>query len=251
MQTLNMLLSAVDYDNMYVIVTLSILPLMLLMFISGISVQLTFKKNAKKVSSSGLTGAEAARKILDGAGLSSTLIAPCAGSLTDHYDPRNDTVYLSESVYNSNSVSAIGVAAHEVGHAIQHAEDYAFIKLRTALVPITNFTSRYSTILIMIGLLITCFPAIETFGSVIFAIGILFYACYTLFTLVTLPVEFNASHRALRIIEDTGIAAGGEISSVRKVLSAAASTYLMSFAMSFVTLLRFIAIFGSSKSRRK
>ena len=209
------------------------------------------KKNAKKVSASGLTGAEAARKILDGAGLSSTLIAPCAGSLTDHYDPRNDTVYLSESVYNSNSVAAIGVAAHEVGHAIQHAEDYAFIKLRTALVPITNFTSRYSTILIMIGLLVTCFPTVETFGSVIFAIGILFYACYTLFTLVTLPVEFNASHRALRIIEDTGIAAGGEISSVRKVLSAAASTYLMSFAMSFVTLLRFIAIFGSSKSRRK
>ena len=110
MQTLNMLLSAVDYDNMYVIATLSILPLMLLMFICGISVQLTFKKNAKKVSSSGLTGAEAARKILNGAGLSSTLIAPCPGSLTDHYDPRNDTVFLSESVYNSNSVAAIGVA---------------------------------------------------------------------------------------------------------------------------------------------
>lgn len=251
MQTINLLLSAINYDNLYFAVTLSVLPLMLLMFISGISVQLTFKKHSKTVASSGLTGAEAARKILDNAGLSSTLIAPCAGSLTDHYDPRNDTVYLSETVYGSNSVAAIGVAAHEVGHAIQHAEDYAFVKLRSALVPVTNFTSRYSTILIMIGLIITCFPSIEVFGSVVFAIGILFYACYTLFTLITLPVEFNASHRALKIIEEAGICRGPEISSVKKVLSAAASTYLMSFAMSFVTLLRFIAIFGSSKSRRK
>ncbi len=250
MTNISLLLSAIDYDNLYVTVTLCILPLMILMFISGISVRLTFSKQSKVRNSAGLTGAQAARKILDKAGLTATHIEPCSGSLTDHYDPRNDTVYLSEPVYSSPSVAAVGVAAHEVGHAIQQAEDYAFIKLRSALVPVTNFTSRYSMILIMIGLLITCFPSLGTVGGIIFGLGIAFYACYTLFTLVTLPVEFNASRRALRVLDDLGIVQGSEKHSVRKVLSAAASTYLMSFAMSLVTLLRYIAVFGSNRNRR-
>ncbi|MEG1613254.1 MAG: zinc metallopeptidase [Clostridia bacterium] len=231
--------------DLYTIVTLCLLPAIIIMLIVGGKTNVVFKRYSNIISSSGYTGAECARKILDSAGLYDTKIVPCRGNLTDNFDPRTNTVSLSEMVYKSQSVSALGVAAHEVGHAIQYADDYAFVKIRTALVPVCNFTSRFSLPLIVVGLVLEMFLGYgNVFSSIMFFVGVGFYAVYTLFTLVTLPVEYNASNRAREQLLKLEIVSVSDESKIKEVLNAAAKTYVMSFALSFLYLLRYIAMFG-------
>lgn len=195
----------------------------------------------------GLTGAETAEKILRSQGITNVAVAPCRGHLSDHYDPRSNTVFLSEGVYNSNSVAACGIAAHECGHAIQHAQGYAPLKLRAALVPITNLGSNLAMPLVLIGLLFSSF----SYGFYIALAGVICFATATVFQLVTLPVEFNASRRALSVLESEGIVSSDEKSGVRKVLWAAAMTYVAALFVSLANLLRILIIVMGGRNRRR
>lgn len=223
--------------------------LFLLTFVLTLVVQVkvstTFNKFAHYRAGNGKTGYEVARRILDAHGLFNVRIERVHGHLTDHYDPRSHVLRLSDSVYDSSSPSAVGVAAHEVGHAIQHAEKYAPIEIRTRLVPAVNFASRFSWIAIVIGLLITYMSSIV--GTYLISVGILLFAATTVFHLVTLPCEFNASRRALSEMELTGWYSEGELAMSKKVLSAAAMTYVAALAMSLIQLLRLISIFGNRR----
>lgn len=211
-------------------------------FWAQIKVNSTFSKYSKVTSRRNLTGADAAQTILRRNGLSNVRVERVSGSLTDHYDPRTNVVRLSESVYDSNSVAAIGVAAHECGHAIQHAANYGPIKLRTAIIPATRIGSSLAMPLILIGLLFSM--------TGLAYIGVAFFALSTLFQLVTLPVEFNASSRALTTLEDYGTLDDGELKGAKKVLSAAAMTYVAALAVSAVNLLRLMSIVSSGSRRR-
>ena len=223
--------------------------LFLLTFVLTIVIQVrvssTFNKFAHYHAGKGKNGAEVARRILDAHGLFDVRIERVHGHLTDHYDPRSRILRLSESVHDSTSPSAVGVAAHEVGHAIQHAEGYAPIEWRTKLVPVVNFASRFAWIAILIGLLITYTSTV--LGNYMLSIGILLFAATTVFHLVTLPCEFNASRRAMTELELCGWYSREELGMSRKVLTAAAMTYVAALAMSFVQLLRLISIFGSRR----
>lgn len=187
-------------------------------------------------SASGLTGAQVANRILSYAGITDVTICHISGNLTDHYNPRTKQIGLSDSVYGSNSVAAIAVAAHECGHVIQHANSYAPLAIRSALVPIANFGSGASWFLILAGILFSM-PMLIT-------AGIVFFSAAVLFQLVTLPVEFNASRRALVILQDTGILGSMETRGAKKVLRAAALTYVASAAAAILQLLRLILLFG-------
>ena len=184
-----------------------------------------------------MTGAQAAQRILQSAGLYEVRIEHIAGSLTDHYDPRTRTVRLSEAVYNQTSLAAVGVAAHECGHAIQDAKAYAPLRFRGAFVPVANLGTKAALPIILLGLV---------FGSsyTLIQVGLLCFACGTLFQLVTLPVEFNASARAIDILGNTHMLSEEELSHTRKVLSAAAMTYVAAAAASVLSLLRLILLFG-------
>ena len=197
----------------------------------------TYGKYSKVRSISGMTGAEAAQRILYNAGLSHIRIEHVSGNLTDHYDPRSKVLRLSDTVYGSTSVAAIGVAAHECGHAIQDQQEYAPLRFRNAFVPIANFGSKAAWPLIIIGLL---------FGSnsILIEIGVLCFSLAVLFQLITLPVEFNASSRAVAILGNTGMLHGEEIKQTKKVLTAAALTYVASAAAAILSLLRLILLFG-------
>ena len=223
--------------------------LLLVTFIFTLVVQVrvstTFNRYAHISAGRGRTGAEVARRILDAHGLFDVRIEKVHGHLTDHYDPRSRVLRLSESVYSSPSASAVGVAAHEVGHAIQHAENYAPIVWRTKLVPVVNFASRFSWIAIVLGLFITYMSTI--LGNYIISFGIILFAATTLFHLVTLPCEFNASRRALTELELSGWYSREELGMSKKVLSAAAMTYVAALAMSVIQLLRLIRIFGNRR----
>ncbi|MDO4622087.1 MAG: zinc metallopeptidase [Eubacteriales bacterium] len=199
----------------------------------------TFAKYQKIHSSCGLTGAEAARRILESEGLYNVQIRPIAGSLTDNYNPADNTVNLSESVYGSTSLAAIGVAAHECGHAIQHARDYAPLSVRSALVPAANIGSRGSWVIFIIGLMMSR-PAV-------IKIGILMFCAVLAFQLVTLPVEFNASRRALAKLGQTGLMAEEEIGGTRRVLRAAAMTYVAAVCSSMMHLARMIILSGGRR----
>lgn len=203
----------------------------------------TFNKYSKVRSRTGMTGAEAARRLLNSQGIYDVTVRPVSGSLTDHYDPRTKVVNLSESVYNATSVAAIGVAAHECGHAMQHNEGYGPLKFRSALVPVANFGSQISWPLILIGVIF------GGLGSPLVQIGILMFTLAVLFQLVTLPVEFNASNRAVKLLDSQGILAGDEVKGTRKVLSAAALTYVAAAATSILQLLRLIILFGGRNRR--
>lgn len=220
-----------------------LLAVAILMMIAGFRVRSVFNRHSKQMARSGMTADEAARQILYEAGVTDVRIEGCRGHLTDHYDPRDNTVYLSEGVYGNRSIASLGVAAHEVGHAIQHAEGYAPVRLRTALVPVMNIANRLMFPMILLGLIVDLMQ-LTTLATLFLWIGIGGYAMYTFFLLVTLPVELNASHRALAALGDTRILAREEIPPTRRVLSAAAMTYLLSFAYSLLQLLRLIAIFG-------
>ena len=187
----------------------------------------------------GRTAAEVARMILDKNGLYDVDIECVKGDLTDHYDPRSNTVRLSDPVYGSSSVAAIGVAAHEVGHAIQHAESYAPIKLRTAIIPITNFGAGLSPVFILLGLVLGSYP-LAIFGVVL-------YSLMAVFQLVTLPVEFNASARALKTLDREAILTRDEVGSAKKVLSAAAMTYVAALIVSLAQILRLLLIVGGRR----
>ena len=210
-----------------------------------IKVSTTFNRYSHVSAGRGKTASEVARRILDAHGLFDVRIERVHGHLSDHYDPRARVLRLSDSVYSSSSASAVGVAAHEVGHAIQHAERYAPIVWRTKLVPLVSFASRFSWIAIVIGLIIAYSSTI--LGNYVVSFGILLFAATTLFHLVTLPCELNASKRALRELELTGWYSANELGASRKVLNAAAMTYVAALAMSIIQLLRLIRIFGNRR----
>ncbi len=211
----------------------------------------TFKKYARVRSRTGMTGADVAKKILSRAGIYDVTIEHVGGNLSDHYDPRRKTLRLSDAVYSSNSIAAIGVAAHECGHAIQHNIGYVPLKLRSALVPIANIGSRLGLPLVFIGLFLGLefpIPGISRAVSLI-DIGILIFAVAVLFQLITLPVEFNASTRALRTLGDNGLVGSDEITDCRHVLTAAALTYVAAAAASILQLLRLVMLSGNRRRR--
>ena len=196
------------------------------------------------VKSFGVEGAQAAQLILMHYGIADVRIQPVSGKLTDNYNPKTKVISLSEGVYNSRSVAAVGIACHEAGHAAQHAEDYTPNKIRSALVPVTNFGSRFGIILAFAGMLLAAFVSLEVLGEAMIYIGLGLYALVALFQLVTLPVEFNASGRAVRSLAQGGILSAEEQAGVRKVLTAAALTYVAAVASSLLTLMRLLLIRG-------
>ena len=210
-----------------------------------IKVSTTFKKFAHISSGTGRSGAQVARRILDAHGLFDVRIERVHGHLTDHYDPTSRVLRLSDSVHDSSSPSAVGVAAHEVGHAIQHAEAYAPIVWRTKLVPAVSFASRFSWIAIILGVFIMYMSTIV--GSYLLLAGIVLFSATTLFHLVTLPCEFNASRRALSELELSGWYSQSELGMSKQVLRAAAMTYVAALAMSFIQLLRLLKIFTNRR----
>lgn len=209
---------------------------------ASLKVNSTYKKYAQIRSMSGMTGAEAAAKILAYSGINDVHIEQVSGNLTDHYDPKNKVLRLSDTTYGSTSVAAIGVAAHECGHALQHQEGYGPLKFRSTLVPAANIGSRLGIPIILIGVLLS-------WNNLLIQIGIWVFALAVLFQLVTLPVEFNASSRALAMVQQYGILSEMETGSCRKVLNAAALTYVAAAASSVLQLLRLILLFGNRRSR--
>ena len=223
------------YDPTYMLIIISALISLFAQFL----VNSRFSKYSRVRSRSGMTGAQAAERILQSQGIYDVAIQRVSGKLTDHYDPRNKTLNLSDAVYASTSVAAVGVAAHECGHAIQHARGYAPLSFRSALVPVANIGSQLSSLFIILGIF---------FGGshTLIMIGILMFSAAVLFQLVTLPVEFNASGRALKLLSETGILQKDEVSDTRKVLSAAALTYVAAAATAVLQLLRLLRLFGGN-----
>ena len=230
---------------------LVLIPAMIFAFWAQINVQMTFSRFKQVRNRRGLTAADVARRILDANGLNYVQIQRVSGELTDHYDPRAQVVRLSDSVYDSTSVAAIGVAAHEVGHACQHAEDYVPLHIRSAIIPMTRIGSMLAMPVFILGLL---FAQLSLYGNMVgdvfMMLGILLFSLSTLFQLVTLPTEFNASARALKTLESYGILDGDELVGARSTLRAAALTYVAALASSLASLLRLLLIFGGSRSRR-
>lgn len=210
---------------------------MILTLVAQFKVKNNFEKYSKIAGSSGMTGAQVARMILERKGIHDVSIQAVRGVLTDHYDPMSKTVRLSEAVYDQNSLSAISVAAHEVGHAMQHDEEYSFLKFRSLLAPVAAFTSRFIFVLIFIGFLFEIMQLVD--------LAIVFFAIVVLFHVITLPVEFNASRRALESLEDYSILSSNEIPFSKKVLSSAALTYVASASVAMINLLRLISLRGN------
>ena len=230
---------------------LILIPAMIFAFVAQIKVKSTFDKYNRINNFSGLTGAEAARKILDANGLSHVKVEFVRGQLTDHYHPIENVVRLSESTYNSRSVAAVGVAAHEVGHAIQYAKNYAPVRFRMAIIPATSFASKFSLPLILIGILLTSMSYDPSIGLYAMLAGIVLFSLSTVFQLVTLPVEFNASARAMKALKEHRILVGSDVAGAKATLKAAAMTYVAALATSLAYLLRFILIFMGASGRRK
>ncbi|MBP3576638.1 MAG: zinc metallopeptidase [Lachnospiraceae bacterium] len=224
------------FDPTYILV---LIGLVLSLWASS-RVKSTYAKYSGEASLSGMTGAQAAHKILTVSGIYDVSIQHVPGNLTDHYDPRNKTLNLSDSVYGNFSVAAIGVAAHEAGHAIQHDRGYSPLKWRTAIAPVASFGANISWPLILIGLL---------FGGsgTLVRIGIIMFSLAVAFQLLTLPVEYNASRRAMNLLEETGILYADELPKTKKVLSAAALTYVAAAASSVLQLLRLVLLFGNRR----
>ena len=226
------------FDPTYILIIIAAI----ISLIAQWRVNSAFSKDSRVASMSGMTGAQAARMILQSNGINDVSVQRISGKLTDHYNPSTKVLNLSESVYGSTSVAAIGVAAHECGHAIQHARGYFPLSLRTALVPVANIGSQLSWVFIIVG-------AILSFNQTLITIGIIMFSAAVLFQLVTLPVEFNASARALEQLESNGILYRDEVSQTRKVLSAAALTYVAAAATAILQLLRLIILFGGRGRR--
>lgn len=221
------------FDPTYILVIIGAV----LSLLASALVNSTFRKYSGVRSLSGMTGAQAAAKILNKSGIYDVSIEHINGNLTDHYDPRAKVLRLSDSVYGGTSVASIGVAAHECGHAIQHQNSYVPLRLRTAIFPVANFGSKLAWPLIIIGVLLSRTPTLIYAGIILF-----FFA--VLFQIVTLPVEFNASSRAIKILDESGILYGDEVNITKKVLGAAALTYVAGAAASILQLLRLLYLFG-------
>ncbi len=215
-----------------------VVPALILAMYADVKVKSTFAKYAKMPSRAGYTAKEIARFILDNNGLHHVQIERIGGSLTDHYDPRANTIRLSDSVHDSTSVASIGVAAHEVGHAIQHSQQYVPIKVRNSLLPAAQIASYIAVPLALLGLL---------FGNILLRIGIILFAVTVLFQVVTLPIEFNASTRALDTLKSQGFMEEDDLAGTKKVLSAAAFTYVAATLVALMNLLRLILL---SRNRR-
>ncbi len=224
-----------------------VLPFVILSMVASAGVSTTFKKYSKIKSHFGLSGYRAARRMLDENGLSDVRIEKISGNLTDHYDPRAKVIRLSEATYDSQSPAAIGVATHEVGHAIQHSQNYFPIRVRQAIIPITNIGSKLAMPLIIIGILLS---AVGEYYAYIAYIGVAMFSLCVLFQLITLPVEFNASKRALKALESSYMLTQEEIPMARRVLSAAAMTYVAALAVSLAQLLMLLAIVSRTNRRR-
>lgn len=227
------------YDTTYLLVLIGVVLSML----ASARVNSTFNRYSRVQSRSGYTGAMVAERILNSAGIYDVRIELISGRLTDHYDPRDKVLRLSEAIYGQSSVAAIGVAAHECGHAIQHAKGYAPLRIRSAIVPVANFGSQISWPMILIGLFL------GSSGNILIQLGILFFCAAVAFQLITLPVEFNASSRAIQILGDSGILYEEELGYTKKVLGAAALTYVAAAAGSILQLLRLFILFGGRRNR--
>lgn len=221
------------FDRTYILI---IIGVVITMIASG-KMNSTFRKYSKVRCHSGLTGSQAAERILRQAGIMDVRVERVSGDLTDHYDPKNKVLRLSNATYGEDSIAAIGVAAHECGHAIQHQQGYAPLKIRGAMVPLVNLGSNASWLFIIGGIILGMNQTLITVGIALFSLAVIFQ-------LVTLPVEFDASHRAIGILKNTGIMYGEEVDGTRKVLSAAALTYVASAAAAILSLLRLVILFG-------
>jgi len=228
------------YDMTYVML---LIPVLIFSFWAQMSVSSTFNKYNKVTNRRRMTGYDAARLILDRNGLHHVQIEHISGNLTDHYDPRADVIRLSDAVYGTASIAAVGVAAHEAGHAVQYAVGYAPIRLRASIVTLTQFASQWSIYILMFGILLSIGPLAY--------VGFWLYAVVAFFQLVTLPVEFNASRRAVAALEESGSLDRGELSGAKKVLSAAAMTYVAALLSALVQLLRLWSIVSDNNRRRR
>lgn len=228
-------------DMTYIVL---VLPAVILSLWASWNVKRTFKKYAKVQNSRGLTGADAARRVLDANGLRDVPVEQISGELSDHYDPAARIVRLSDSVWGSTSVAAVGVACHEVGHAIQNAQDYLPIKIRQAIIPATALGEKLSVPLLILGLLLSSYA--QVFIYLAYA-GVALYALCAVFQLVTLPTEFDASRRALVSIQDMELLDGEEFTGAKKVLNAAALTYVAALATTLMQLLRFVILVNDRK----
>ena len=231
------------FDWTYIVL---VLPCVLLSLWASSNVNSTFNRYSKQLSARQITGAEAARRVLAANGVYGVRIDRVSGNLTDHFDPKTNVIRLSDSVYDNTSTAAIGVAAHEAGHAVQYAQSYGPIKLRAAIIPVTNIGSKLAMPLILIGLLLTF---AEDFSYFFVYLGIACFGLSLVFQLVTLPVEFNASRRAMVALEEGGILTPDEQKGARKTLTAAALTYVAATATALAQLLRLILIFGGRRRR--
>ena len=231
------------FDWTYLVI---VLPCIMLSLWASSSVNSTFKRYAKVISMRHITGAEAAQRVLSANGVHGVRIERVSGNLTDHYDPKTNVIRLSDSVHSSTSVAAIGVACHEAGHAVQYAENYGPIKLRAAIIPITNIGSKLAMPLILLGILLSF---LGNFSYAIVDFGIACFALSLLFQLVTLPVEFNASRRAMQAIESANLLTEEEQRGARKTLKAAAMTYVAATAVALAQVVRLILLFGGRRRR--
>lgn len=227
------------YDYYYIIL---VLPAVLLSLIAQIAVKSTYSKMSRIKNVSGLTGAAAAARVLSYYGINNVRIEPVNGNLTDHYDPRDNVIRLSSKVFSGNSIASVGIACHEAGHAAQHAEGYAPIKVRNAILPIANIGSSAGIWLAVIGYILG-------YGFLT-NLGIVLFSAVVVFQLVTLPIEFNASSRAMRVIDETGMLREEEQKAARRVLTAAAMTYVAALLVSVMSLLRLILRYNSKSDRR-
>ena len=228
-----------------------LLPAILFSLWASLKVNSTFNQYSKVKSAYGVTGARAARRMLDENGLQHVKIERIGGNLTDHFDPRDNVIRLSASTYDNTSPAAIGVAMHEAGHAIQHAENYAPIRIRQAVIPMTNIGSRLAIPLVLVGTILSALGSVQSELGMYFALtGVILFSFCVFFQLVTLPVEFNASRRAVKALEGSYMLKQEEIPIVKKVLSAAAMTYVAALAVSLAQLLRLLMLLSRLNSRR-
>ena len=230
-------------DSSYLIL---VLPCILLSLWASANVNSTFKKYSRQFSSRRITGAEAALRVLHANGITNVRIDRINGNLTDHFDPTSNVIRLSDGVYDNTSTAAIGVACHEAGHAVQYADGYYPIKLRAAIIPVTNFGSRLAMPLIIIGLLLSAFASVSNF---LVYLGIACFSLSLIFQLITLPVEFNASRRALQAIDSGELLTSDERRGAKATLTAAALTYVAATAVAFAQLARLLVLFGGRRRR--
>lgn len=221
-----------------------VLPVLILSLVASARVNSTFRRYSEQISARRITGAQAAQRVLAANGVTGVRIERVAGKLTDHYDPKSNVIRLSDQVYDSASTAAIGVACHEAGHAVQYAHNYMPIKLRAAVIPVTNIGSKLAMPLILIGILIT---SLGNFSTILIYLGIACFGLSLIFQLITLPVEFNASRRAMRAIDETNMLTEEEQTGAKKTLTAAAMTYVVATLAAFTHLLRLLILFGGRR----